>query len=100
MAKFVTPTMKREIVVGAISAIAFAAAFTAASLALTAASCKVFKGTMVNGSPAYIRIDGIDALMVAGTSGGIPSGTIMWTRGDKVLYLKELPEKLVKQCWR
>jgi hypothetical protein len=24
----------------------------------------------------------------------------MWTRGDKVLYLKELPEKLVTQCWR
>jgi hypothetical protein len=92
--------MKREIVVGAISAIAFAAAFTAASLVLTSVSCKVFKGTMVNGSPAYIRIDGIDALMVAGTSGGIPSGTIMWTRGDKVLYLKELPEKLVTQCWR
>jgi hypothetical protein len=92
--------MKREIVVGAISAIAFAAAFTVAQIALTSASCKVLKGTMVNGSPAYISLDGLDVMMVAGTSGGVPSGTIMWSRGEKVLYLKELPEKLVTQCWR
>jgi hypothetical protein len=98
--KFVNIALQREIVVGAVSAVAFAAAFTVAQIALSSMSCNVYRGTMVNSSPAYISVDGIDALMVAGTSGGIASGSIIWTRGDKVLHLKELPEQLVKQCWR
>jgi hypothetical protein len=97
--KFVNIALQREIVVGAVSAVAFAAAFTIAQIALSSMSCKVYRGTMVNGSPAYINVDGLDALMVAGTSGGVSHGSILWT-GDKVLYLKELPEQLVKQCWR
>jgi hypothetical protein len=100
MTQFVNIALQREIVVGAVSAVAFAAAFTVAQIALSSMSCNVYRGTMVNGSPAYISIDGIDTLMVAGTSGGVPGGSIIWTRGDKVLYLKELPEKLVTQCWR
>lgn len=92
--------MKREIVVGAISALAFAAAFTLAQLLLNTLSCKWVKGTMLNGSPAYVRLDGADAVMLAGTSGGVSKGSVIWTSGDKVLVLNELPEGLLSACWR
>ena len=92
--------MKREIIVGCVSAIAFAAAFTGAQLFISYSSCKWVKGTMFNGSPAYVRVDGADAVMLSRVVNGVPSGSTVWTSGDKVLVLNELPEKLLAACWR